>query len=112
MAEGEHLYAIHRRTDEGKHYKGDVKWKFPLGIQVLAQGRERLYVLDQERAIVALDLSSGRPIWKYPFRSVSFFVTNANDPAAIRKEERDRGGTIYLGFETGWMVALREKIKY
>ena len=127
VSENNRLDAIHRRKGrgrEGKVYReGQVKWSHPLGTQVLAKGRENVYVLTQVQSggrpagvkLVALDDDEGFVRWDDDGRlagAVDFFTTNAHDPLSPIKSQSDQGGIIYLGYREGYIVALRERVKY
>jgi outer membrane protein assembly factor BamB len=94
----ENLYAI---TDQNNLFCMDSrsmqeKWMVPSIKQFVASSENHLYVVDQFRRLVALDVETGSRIGSVSLGNIDFIHTNA-------KSDR-----IYLGSSTGVMQCLRE----
>jgi outer membrane protein assembly factor BamB len=127
ISEDRILSAIHRvqgqATEPGGRapVAGDVAWKLELGrknfdrpstLRFLARGRDRVYVLNEERQICVIDARTGDLRMRLPFRGIDFFTTNVNSLASDSEMEVARGGTIFVGRRDGWFFALKEKSDY
>ncbi len=95
-ATNDYLFAIHRGT-------GKELWKVRGGRKVLCRGREKVYILNDNKEVSSVENETGQLIWKEPFfEDVDFFVTNPNAELPV----------IFLGYKNGWFFALEEKEKY
>lgn len=110
-----------RRADVGTSVPGDEMWKVQVGkanldmpprARILTRGRDHTYVLTDDRKIIAVHQKSGEVRWAQDYGRVDFFAVNPNNPASKNDVEKGRSGTIYVGLESGWFFALKEKSEY
>jgi outer membrane protein assembly factor BamB len=90
------FYAI--QADQGK-----VLWTFPTRIETLSEPLLHegvLYFLTGNNTLYALDAATGKQLWLYSRQDTSSLSIRSGSKPALR------GGTLYVGFSDGSLVAL------
>jgi outer membrane protein assembly factor BamB len=104
------LLAVNLQPDVKKEY---VRWRFDKGEQVLAKGRRDVYVLDTNSNVVALADESGKQRWNAPLATgADFFAMDPFDPTSLVERERRLASTLVLGYQDGWILAVKEKNEF
>jgi outer membrane protein assembly factor BamB len=90
-----YFFAVDRRD-------GKEKWKVYGGEKVLCRGKEKVYILNDRKEMVAIHNETGQVLFKEDLGEVNFFVTNTDEEQPI----------MILGFRNGYFLGIKEREKY
>jgi outer membrane protein assembly factor BamB len=90
-----YFYAVDRRD-------GKEKWKIFGGTMTLCKGKEKVYVLNDRKELVAIHNETGEVLFKEDMSEVDFFVVNTDEEFPI----------LILGFRNGYFLGIKEREKY
>lgn len=106
------LLAVERLPQNQKKH-GYIRWSAPKTRGLLAHGRGDVYALSSAGRVVALDEKTGKERWQEPLSTgARLFTFNPYSTKSRRKRERDLSTIIGLGYDSGWVVAIKEKGEY
>ena len=114
-ARGEGVMALRRQDQkEGqRRVPHALVWQRKGAERFLARGRSDAYLLEpdpenQNTRIARVDAKDGHFRDAIEIPGVDYYVTNPSSPNVLEREEQLVGGMIVLGFENGWIIALKE----
>lgn len=127
-AEGQGMFALLRGDREHNRTSHELRWQREGADQVLCQGMESVYLLEPTARtgryyVSKIDEATGKALERvlggmgdpdHPevpvvLPPVDYFVTNRASPTAPTREASLRGGILFMGFQNGWIFALKEK---
>jgi outer membrane protein assembly factor BamB len=110
LGDNHRLIAVNRRPDVEGGYE---RWSRDGVERILAHGRRDVYVLDDSGSVNAVAEASGKERWQTPLEvGADLYVTNLFSANSTVKRERRLAASMVFGFESGWLVAVKEKSEY
>jgi outer membrane protein assembly factor BamB len=93
--------------------KAPVRWQYEKCEKVVACARRDVYVLNTDGNLVALSDETGKERWASPLKTgADLYVTNPFDPKSEIEKEKRLASTVVLAWQSGWLVAVKEKSEY
>ncbi|HBP19464.1 MAG TPA: hypothetical protein DEA08_16955 [Planctomycetes bacterium] len=92
----------------------ELLWNRKEATRFLCKGAEDVYVLEPGEegsggfSVARLDSKDGHFRDSLPLSGVDYWISNDLSPADFDRKRAIRGGIIFLGFRSGWIVALKE----
>ncbi|MGE0710198.1 MAG: PQQ-binding-like beta-propeller repeat protein [Planctomycetota bacterium] len=90
----------------------ELIWQRKPATRVLCKGSQDVYLLEPAEgggvSVARIDAKDGHFRDSLPLSGVDYWITNDLSPADPDQQRALRGGTIIIGFRSGWIVALKE----